>query len=76
LSKSLSGGKPTSKAKSKDPKSNTLAKELQDVKVSLKEKVKPLVGHLNGLMMDDREIDWRGINSGLVDVGLFRVLRD
>jgi hypothetical protein len=74
LSKSLSGGKATSKAKTKEPKSNTLSKEIQDVKASLKEKIKPLVGHLNGLMMDDREVDWRGNNSGLVDVSLFRVL--
>lgn len=42
--------------------------ELKEVRDNLKSQIKPLIGRLNGLIMDDREIDWRGINADLVDV--------
>jgi len=42
--------------------------ELKEVRDNLKSQIKPLIGKLNGLVMDDREIDWRGINGGLIDV--------
>jgi adenylosuccinate synthase len=54
------------KSKSKDQK--TLMQELKEVRDSLKSQIKPLIGKLNGLIMDDREIDWRGINGDLIDV--------
>lgn len=46
--------------------------ELKQVRDNLKSQLKPLIGKLNGLIMDDRELDWRGINSGLVDVSSLR----
>ena len=54
------------KSKSKDQKA--LMQELKEVRDHLKSQIKPLIGKLNGLIMDDREIDWRGINGDLVDV--------
>jgi len=44
--------------------------ELKEVRDNLKSQIKPLIGKLNGLIMDDREIDWRGINGDLIDVSL------
>jgi hypothetical protein len=54
------------KSKSKDQKA--LMQELKEVRDNLKSQLKPLIGKLNGLIMDDREIDWRGINDDLIDV--------
>jgi len=54
------------KSKSKDQKA--LMQELKEVRDNLKSQIKPLIGKLNGLVMDDREIDWRGINGDLIDV--------
>jgi adenylosuccinate synthase len=54
------------KSKSKDQKA--LMQELKEVRDNLKSQIKPLIGKLNGLIMDDREIDWRGINGDLIDV--------
>lgn len=58
------------KSKSKDQKA--LMQELKEVRDSLKSQIKPLIGKLNGLIMDDREIDWRGINGDLIDVSFLR----
>jgi len=60
------------KSKSKDQKA--LMQELKEVRENLKSQIKPLIGKLNGLIMDDREIDWRGINGGLVDVSLLGLM--
>jgi len=49
--------------------------ELKEVRDNLKSQIKPLIGKLNGLIMDDREIDWRGINADLVDVSYLFTLR-
>ena len=54
------------KSKSKDQKA--LMQDLKDARSTLKSQVKPLIGKLNGLVMDDREIDWAGVNGGLIDV--------
>jgi hypothetical protein len=54
------------KSKSKDQKA--LMQELKEVRDNLKSQLKPFIGKLNGLIMDDREIDWRGINGDLVEV--------
>jgi len=54
------------KSKSKDQKA--LMQELKEVRDQLKSQVKPLIGRLNGLIMDDREFDWRGVNDDLFDV--------
>jgi adenylosuccinate synthase len=59
------------KSKSKDQKA--LMQELKEVRDSLKSQIKPLIGKLNGLIMDDREIDWRGINGDLIDVSYLRL---
>jgi hypothetical protein len=54
------------KSKSKEQKASM--QELREVRDSLKSQIKPLIGKLNGLIMDDREIDWKGIDGGLIDV--------
>jgi len=55
-------------SKSKDQKAQV--KEFKEISSNLKSQLKPLIGRLNGLIMDDRELDWRGINGDLVDVSL------
>jgi hypothetical protein len=56
--------------KSKSKEQKALLQELKDIRSNLKTQVKPLIGKLNGLIMDDRELDWAGVNGGLIDVSL------
>lgn len=58
------------KSKSKDQKA--LMQELKEARDNSKSQIKPLIGKLNGLIMDDREIDWRGVNGDLIDVSSLR----
>jgi hypothetical protein len=54
--------------KSKSKEQKALMQELKEVRDNLKSQLKPLIGKFNGLIMDDREIDWRGTNRDLIDV--------
>jgi hypothetical protein len=71
ISKSLTTGSVT-KSKTKPQESQSSGKisfrELTSAKSGLKGHIKSIVGSLNGLMMDDRELDWVKLNGGLVDV--------
>jgi hypothetical protein len=73
ISKSLSAG-PGTKQKTKPQESQSSGKisfkELTSAKSGLKGHIKSIVGSLNGLLMDDRELDWGKINGGLVDVSI------
>jgi hypothetical protein len=49
-------------------------KEFRELISEVKSQFKPVIGKVNGLIMDDRELDWTGVNADLVDVSPLTLL--